>query len=70
MSFQVSITDTVKDQLSHLTPDIRRIIGQSIKTLQDFPFPWERSFAGFVAQKNLYIVYVLVIIELFIIWIL
>lgn len=39
MPFEVKLTDTVKDQLSHLPRDVRRRIALSIKTLQDFPFP-------------------------------
>jgi len=39
MPFEVYLTDTVKDQLSHSPLDVRRRIALSIKTLQDFPFP-------------------------------
>lgn len=39
MPFEVTLPDIVKDQLSRLPSNIRRRITQSIKTLQNFPFP-------------------------------
>ena len=39
MPFEVKLTNTARDQLSHLPRDTQQRIAHNIKTLEDFPFP-------------------------------
>ena len=39
MPFEITLPDTVKDQLSHFPRSVRQRIARGIKTLQQFPFP-------------------------------